>query len=1279
MNNLSKYYCCYTLAVLLIFSSFGMAQTLNKQDKEVLQGLWISYAKNSASEQNFISLLNRGVDINTRDENGATALMWVAYRRNWPLMEFLLQKGANPNIKGIIYFDPQKSDGYVGSLLSAAIVGGEYSAVKIVYENAKQSPFEYDVAPPNSNTQIAPIHRACQAGANAINYINLFIRGNTLVQPNVNLMAKMQEGSLSPLMLAAIENDDYVCKVLLMEGADPSLKNDKGETALKIAEKLERMDVIAVLKMKTSLSENNIKLENHRDRPENDTQKQLDKLALLQDLYASKGDTASAQRLAAQIVTLKTQIYKKQKITEVGQEGNQTQRVMPDEQAAYVGRALKFVKGALKVIRKKNRVQYERDLLPVCGMLLSMGMNEEVENFATGFESKSMKYQRILAQKRQGKFREAITNINNLRNELAFSEDSLKAKLSIESGTIYEELGELDKAEEEWIGVLNSEQLRKPNSYLYKKANNKLGLMYQNTGQSEKAKIFLEESVSFNSLPNNKFDFIDNDLSLIDTERETITPQKITAAMVGASLGIINHKLNPYVEDSLSKVRTVFESMAEKGDRPSNYFEAIERRDQQHVYLHDSFTESAFAVFTLGNIAFVQENFTSAIVQYSKAAVMFERIWGRFNIYYWFCLSNIAQINFKTGDYQEGEYYTNILIKNLRLFCTDNFEFTMEDVPDMLNSLKNIADYHRRVATDLNVFYDYSTFGKTQYLEEEKRGVLSIESAYNMVALANLYVRLKEFKTAELLYKRALLEKGIDEENQRLAYSGLAQVEQTNRQFGEAEKHLNQALNLAIKTNQLSIITDIKLKLGLFYINQKNTAKATAYLNEVSQELNKWVSSYEKLDQKENKYYLARSIEKQYLMLNGAYMTLIKQNQNLAGSLWENVTWQKNNKLVANRSSKVQISASEIRTKLQPNSILADYFKFMQIDREQEKVQYGVILLTKEQSAKAYSIISESELVALLKEDSLYQQNDNFGTFLPLQNLGTIGVKKLYISAIGLMYRVSFGGLKNHQNPAIENYDITYLNNSLLKPDTKIDLTKASAILWGGLEYGEMAIDSTKKLPKAWDYLQWTEKEAESLQSLLSKKIKDIKLVKGESAIEPTFHAYNNASPSILHIATHGYFFPENPNKNQFSQTVFQKSANPLDRSGLILSRANSAWYKNESVNDPTDGILTADEVSKLNLSKTTLAVLSACQTGLGEIEGNFGVFGLQQAFKQAGVEYLLVSLWQIPDKESYEMMQLFYTYLINNLSIETAFNNAQREMRKKYSPFYWAGFVLIR
>ncbi|MEI7586312.1 ankyrin repeat domain-containing protein, partial [Runella sp.] len=250
MNNLSKYYCCYTLAVLLIFSSFGMAQTLNKQDKEVLQGLWISYAKNSASEQNFISLLNRGVDINTRDENGATALMWAAYRGNWTLIEFLLQKGINPNIKGIIYLKQNTPDAYAGSVLSAAVINGEYSAVRILYEKAKQSPFEYDLSPPNNTTRITPLHRAC----NKVQLINFFLYGDNakLQKSKVDLVATMSMGDFTPLMLAAYVNEEEVCKRLLWVGANPNIRNKKGQTALQIAESKGFMDVVSVLKDKTA-------------------------------------------------------------------------------------------------------------------------------------------------------------------------------------------------------------------------------------------------------------------------------------------------------------------------------------------------------------------------------------------------------------------------------------------------------------------------------------------------------------------------------------------------------------------------------------------------------------------------------------------------------------------------------------------------------------------------------------------------------------------------------------------------------------------------------------------------------------------------------------------------------------------------------------------------------------------------------------------------------------------------------------------------------------------
>ena len=132
-------------------------------------------------------------------------------------------------------------------------------------------------------------------------------------------------------------------------------------------------------------------------------------------------------------------------------------------------------------------------------------------------------------------------------------------------------------------------------------------------------------------------------------------------------------------------------------------------------------------------------------------------------------------------------------------------------------------------------------------------------------------------------------------------------------------------------------------------------------------------------------------------------------------------------------------------------------------------------------------------------------------------------------------------------------------------------------------------------------------------------------------------------------------------------------------RSGLVLSGANHAWLESSAARDGIeDGILTAFEISQLDLSNVELVVLSACETGLGEIRGSEGVFGLQRAFKMAGVKKMIVSLWEVPDKESAELMTSFYSHWLSGKSIDEAFTQAQGNMRKKYDPFYWAAFVLV-
>jgi CHAT domain-containing protein len=141
---------------------------------------------------------------------------------------------------------------------------------------------------------------------------------------------------------------------------------------------------------------------------------------------------------------------------------------------------------------------------------------------------------------------------------------------------------------------------------------------------------------------------------------------------------------------------------------------------------------------------------------------------------------------------------------------------------------------------------------------------------------------------------------------------------------------------------------------------------------------------------------------------------------------------------------------------------------------------------------------------------------------------------------------------------------------------------------------------------------------------------------------------------------------------------VFKTSDDPMMRSGLVFSGANKSWGKvNENLLGD-DGILTASEISNLDLSACQLVVLSACETGLGEVKGSEGVFGLQRAFKMAGVKNIIMSLWKVPDAQTAELFDTFYSECFAGKTIHEAFQSAQSQMKAKYSPYYWAGFVLL-
>lgn len=211
--------------------------------------------------------------------------------------------------------------------------------------------------------------------------------------------------------------------------------------------------------------------------------------------------------------------------------------------------------------------------------------------------------------------------------------------------------------------------------------------------------------------------------------------------------------------------------------------------------------------------------------------------------------------------------------------------------------------------------------------------------------------------------------------------------------------------------------------------------------------------------------------------------------------------------------------------------------------------------------------------------------------------------------------------------------------------------------------------------------LPGTKKETEDIAAVFKAKKWDTNLYLSNDATEEQVKKL--VSPTILHIATHGFFLP---NEDLGDEKVLgfeanQSKQNPLLRSGLMMAGA-AAYAKDSSISKKEDGILNAYEASLLNLQNTELVTLSACETGLGELSSGQGVYGLQRAFLTAGAKSILMSLWVVDDNATQELMTEFYKDWLNNYTLNNkraSLRKAQLAIKAKYpNPYYWGAFVMI-
>jgi len=226
--------------------------------------------------------------------------------------------------------------------------------------------------------------------------------------------------------------------------------------------------------------------------------------------------------------------------------------------------------------------------------------------------------------------------------------------------------------------------------------------------------------------------------------------------------------------------------------------------------------------------------------------------------------------------------------------------------------------------------------------------------------------------------------------------------------------------------------------------------------------------------------------------------------------------------------------------------------------------------------------------------------------------------------------------------------------------------------------------------------LPGTKDEVTSIQKLLGKD--KAECFTDNEALEEILR--QKGTPKILHLATHGFFFKDLDLTNlendgmargvmgikDLYRPIGKKSIieNPLLRSGIALAGANSSLQSGD--NGTNDGIVTAEKILGLKLRGTDVVVLSACNTGMGDVKSGEGVYGLRRAFTQAGAKSLVMSMWSVPDEETKELMVEFYKNMLSgNMNRAQALRQAalkqMKTVKKRHghaNPYFWGAFVFM-
>lgn len=679
-----------------------------------------------------------------------------------------------------------------------------------------------------------------------------------------------------------------------------------------------------------------------------------------------------------------------------------------------------------------------------------------------------------------------------------------------------------------------------------------------------------------------------------------------------------------------------------------------------------------------------RNEYEKAIEKFSEALELSEAMQDVNNMS--FCYNNLGTVYQKAEMFEEALQYYNASM--------EISEATKDYRAPILTEV-NIA-----TCKDLTGHHDEAYNHFMSALEKAR----ALGAQHEIVfALKTIYINFSRFRSIEESYQylKQLIEEREKEiqinyyslsEDEKIVYLNTLNAD-LQLYFDFASRHQKQfkevgakSYDLALKSKGLSLKSVTAMRNAIQSSSDEKLLNTYDQWIELKEEISHLYGQGEDIKQKQNE---ANQLEKQLIANSQAFNEFSKRS---------NTSWK------------------AIQEKLSADEAAIEFVLFEnRADIENIENYYAAIILRKTGDPKMITICKEAQLKEIFgtfQGNNLQFINQIYGTsassntqlyeliWKPIEK-HLDGIEKIHLSPIGILHKVSFSAIGTDKDQYLTDlYQInivtstSQIHNSISEYNEKLKY-----LVMGGVKYNS---DTTQK--EVWRYLDGSLDEVQQIAKNIGNQTENYKLFTGKDASESNF-MQNVQEADIIHIATHGFFFPdpkklrqeieENTEfkeeiafrgtvapsvveKSLYANFAFLNNKNPLMRSGIALALANDVWQRSP-FQKGEDGVLTAQEASLLDLRKTKLVVLSACETGLGDIIGAEGVFGLQRGFKIAGVKNMIISLWKVPDKETSEFMQTFYKNLNELNDIKEAFSLTQKAMRKKYDPYFWAAFVLVQ